>query len=209
MWEFNSYYQSSYTESIVPDHDSLMPSYKEMKRVVRKHILWPLSGASPFSICSGCFNLIQMPSDMYISNAKIGRMQCGKCDKVLVLSFPAAYHAEGKISKEVAQQLNEPAGSVIAKNMDATSHSAECLRGPVSINEEYGASFTRSFSTQAGASLAATKSGKKVSDTALHRLMGYDSASQLLRHSRPIDDGYDSFESMVPVSSRVSRRKKG
>jgi len=37
--------------------------------------------------------------------------------------------------------------------------------------------------------------------------MGYDSASQLLRHSRVFDDGYESFESMVPVSARVSRRK--
>jgi hypothetical protein len=187
MWEFNSYYQSSYAESTVPDHDSLMLSYKDPKRVARKHILRPLSGASPFSICSSCFNLIQMPSDMYISKSKVGKMQCGKCAKVLVLSF----HSD----------------SVIAKNKDATSHSAECLRGPVSINEEYRASFTRSFSTQAGAGLAATQSGKKVSDSALHRLMGYDSASQLLRYSRPLDDGYDRFDSMVPVSSRVSQRK--
>jgi hypothetical protein len=107
MWEFNSYYQSSYAESTVLDHDSLMPSCKEPKRVARKHILRPLSGASPFSICSSCFNLIQMPSDMYISKSKVGKMQCGKCAKVLVLSF----HSD----------------SVIAKNKDANSHSAECL----------------------------------------------------------------------------------
>ena len=79
-------------------------------------------------------------------------------------------------------------------------------RDPVSIDEEYGAS-SRSLSTQAGSSLVATQSSKKASESALHRLMGYDSASQLLRHSRVFEDRYDSFESMVPVSSRVSRRK--
>ncbi|KAL6642014.1 hypothetical protein ACP70R_020195 [Stipagrostis hirtigluma subsp. patula] len=208
VWEFDSYYQSSYTDSTILDHESLKPSYKEQRRAVRKHILRPLSGGSPFTICNSCFNLVQTPSDIYISKAKIGKMQCGQCSKVLVLSFPAVDRAEANISKDAAHLSNKPGGAIIAKNEDATSHSAEYIRGPVSVNEEYGASFTRSFSTRAESSLAATQSGKKVSDSALHRLMGYDSASQLLRDSRVFEDGYDSFESMVPVSSRVSRRKK-
>jgi len=148
-----------------------------------------------------------MPSDVYISKAKIGKMQCGKCSKFLVLSFPALYNAAAKTSENVAQQSYKPDDSMVSKNKDITYY-AECLAGdPVSIDEEYGASFTRSLSTQAGSSLVATQSSKKASDSALHRLMGYDSASQLLRHSRVFEDRYDSFESMVPVSSRVSRRK--
>ena len=177
--------------------------------MVRKHILRPLSGASPFTICNSCFNLVQMPSDIYISKAKVGKMQCGKCSKVLALSFPAVYNANAKSSVDVAQESYNLDDSIVAKNDDIASYYAECLTGgPVSINEDYGASYTRSLPTQAGSSsLAATKSGKNVSDSALHRLMGYDSASQLLRHSRVFEDGYESFESMVPVSSRVSRRK--
>uniref|UniRef100_A0A0A9BH00 Probable zinc-ribbon domain-containing protein n=1 Tax=Arundo donax TaxID=35708 RepID=A0A0A9BH00_ARUDO len=206
-WEFSSYYQSSYAESTILDHESFKSTFKEQKRVVRKHILRPLSGASPFSICNSCFNLVQMPSDIHISKAKIGKMQCGQCSKVLALSFPAVCLAERNINKEVAPQSNKRAGSIVTKNENATSHSAEYLRGPVSIHEEPGASFTRSFSTQAGSSLVATQSGKKASDSALHQLMGYETASQLLRHSRVFEDGYDNFESMVPVSSRVSRRK--
>jgi len=208
-WEFNSYYQSSYAESTILDHESLRSSYKEQKRVVRKHILRPLSGASPFTICNSCFNLVQMPSDIYISKAKVGKMQCGKCSKVLALSFPAVYNANAKSSVDVAQESCNLDDSIVAKNDDIASYYAECLTGgPVSISEDYGASYTRSLPTQAGSSsLAATESGKKVSDSALHRLMGYDSASQLLRHSRVFEDGYESFESMVPVSSRVSRRK--
>ncbi|KAL6871036.1 hypothetical protein ACP4OV_014884 [Aristida adscensionis] len=200
--EFDSYYQSSYTDSTILDHELLKPSYKEQKRLVRKHILRPLSGASPFTVCNSCFNLVQTPSDVYISKAKIGKMQCGQCSKVLVLSFTAAYHAEANIGKDVAQLSKKPDGTVVTKNKDATSHSAEC-----SVNEEHGASFTRSLSTRAESSLVATQSGKKDSDSALHRLMGYDSASQLLRHSRVFEDGCESFESMVPVSSRVFRRK--
>jgi hypothetical protein len=208
-WEFNSYYQSSYAESTILDQESLRSSYKEQKRVVRKHILRPLSGASPFTICNGCFNLVQMPSDVYISKAMVGKMQCGKCSKVLALSFRAAYNANAKSSVDVAQESYNLDDSVVAKNEDIASYYAECLTGgPVSISEDYGASHTRSMPAQAeSSSLAAAQSGKKVSDSALHRLMGYDSASQLLRHSRVFEDGYESFESMVPVSSRVSRRK--
>lgn len=177
--------------------------------MVRKHILRPLSGASPFTICNSCFNLVQMPSDIYISKAKVGKMQCGKCSKVLALSFPALYNATAKISVDVTQEPYDIDDSTVTKNEDIASYYAECLAGgPVSISEDYGASYTRSLPPQAGSSLAATQStAKKVSDSALHRLMGYDSASQLLRHSRVFEDGYDSFESMVPVSSRVSRRK--
>ncbi|CAO2188637.1 unnamed protein product [Urochloa humidicola] len=208
-WEFNSYYQSSYAESTILDYESLRSNYKEPKRVARKHILRPLSGASPYTICSSCFNLVQMPSDIYISKAKIGKMQCGKCSKVLALSFPSVHQADAKSSVDVAQHSYNPDDSTIPTNEDITSYYAECLTGgPVSTSEDYGALYTRSLPTQAGSSsLAVTQSGKKVSDSALHRLMGYDSASQLLRHSRVFDDGYDSFESMVPVSSRLSRRK--
>ncbi|WVZ54773.1 hypothetical protein U9M48_005522 [Paspalum notatum var. saurae] len=208
-WEFDSYYQASYTESTILDHESLMSSYKEPRRVVRKHILRPLSGASPFTICSSCFNLVQMPSDIYISKAKVGKMQCGKCSKVLALSFPAVHNANAKINVDVPQESYSHDDSMVAKNDDISSYFAECLAvGPVSMSEDYGASYTRSLPAEAGpSSLAATQSGKKVSDSALHRLMGYESASQLLRHSRVFEDGYESFESMVPVSSRVSRRK--
>uniref|UniRef100_A0A0A9ESK9 Uncharacterized protein n=1 Tax=Arundo donax TaxID=35708 RepID=A0A0A9ESK9_ARUDO len=149
-----------------------------------------------------------MPSNIYISKAKIGKMQCGKCSKVLALSFTATYNANAKISADLAQQSYYPDDSIVDKNEDIAAYYAECLTGnSVSISEEYGVAFTRSLSTQAGSSLAATQNGKKVSDSALHRLMGYDSASQLLRHSRVFEDGYDSFESMVPVSTRVCRRK--
>lgn len=205
-WEFNSYYQSSQAGSSIPDHDSLKSSFKEQKRVVRKHILRPLSGASPYTVCNSCFFLVQMPSDIYMSKRKIGKMQCGKCSKVIVLSVPAVNQANANVSKELTQKSSKADNRIVARTESASY--------PVSVSEEYGASFTRSLSTRAGPSLAATQSSKKVSDSALHLLMGYDSASQLLRHSRAFerrsrvfDDGYESFESMVPVSNRVSRRK--
>uniref|UniRef100_A0A0E0MIY3 Uncharacterized protein n=1 Tax=Oryza punctata TaxID=4537 RepID=A0A0E0MIY3_ORYPU len=208
-WEFNSYYQSSYAGSTVLEHESLRSSYKEQKRAVRKSILRSLSGASPFTICNGCFNLVQVPSDIYVSKKKIAKFQCGRCSKALVLSFPATNSEDTRLRKEVNQNLNNPVHNSVVGMEGDYSFSAECSRGdPVSISEECGGSVSRSFSGRTKPALAASGSGKKVSDSALHRLMGYDSASQLLRHSRVFDDGYDSFESMVPVSNRVSRRKK-
>uniref|UniRef100_A0A0E0BEM6 Uncharacterized protein n=1 Tax=Oryza glumipatula TaxID=40148 RepID=A0A0E0BEM6_9ORYZ len=208
-WEFNSYYQSSYAGSTVLEHESLRSSYKEQKRAVRKSILRSLSGASPFTICNGCFNLVQVPSDIYVSKKKIAKFQCGRCSKALMLSFPATNSEDAKLSnKEVNRKPNKPVHNSVVGMEGGYSFSAECSRGdPVSISEECGASISRSFSGRTRAAVAASGSGKKVSDSALHRLMGYDSASQLLRRSRAFEDGYDSFESMVPVSNRVSRRK--
>ncbi|KAL5205713.1 hypothetical protein ABZP36_033922 [Zizania latifolia] len=208
-WEFNSYYQSSYAGSTILEHESLSSSYKEQKRAVRKHILRSLSGASPFTICNGCFNLVQVPSDIYVSKRKIAKFQCGRCSKALMLSFPAAHSEDAKFSKEVNQTPSKPVHSRVVNMEGANSFSAECSRrDPLSRStEECGASFSRSFSRRTIPAVDASGSGKKASDLALHRLMGYDSASQLLRHSRAFDDGYDSFESMVPVSNRVSRRK--
>uniref|UniRef100_J3N5J3 Uncharacterized protein n=1 Tax=Oryza brachyantha TaxID=4533 RepID=J3N5J3_ORYBR len=203
-WEFNSYYQPSYAGSTILEHESLSLSYKEQKRAVRKSILRSLSGASPFTICNGCFNLVQVPSDIYVSKKKIAKFQCGRCSKALVLSFPATHSEDTKLSKEVNQK---PLHNTVDGIEGANSFSAELRGDPMRIIEKYGASSSRSFSSRARPDFDASTSGKKASDSALHRLMGYDSASQLLRHSRVFDDGYDSFESMVPVSNRVFRRK--
>ncbi|KAL5204111.1 hypothetical protein ABZP36_008982 [Zizania latifolia] len=208
-WEFNSYYQSSYAGSTILEQDSLSSSYKEPKRAVRKQILRSLSGASPFTICNGCFNLVQVPSDIYVSKRKIAKFQCGQCSKSLVLPFPAPPREDAKFSEEVNKKPKKPVHNRVVHMECADSFSAECSRGdPVSITtEECGASFPRSFSGRTRPAVDASGSEKKVSKSALHRLMGYDSASQLLRHSRVCDDGYNGFESMVPVSNRVSRRK--
>uniref|UniRef100_A0A0E0MBR9 Uncharacterized protein n=1 Tax=Oryza punctata TaxID=4537 RepID=A0A0E0MBR9_ORYPU len=208
-WEFNSYYQSSYAGSTILEHESLRSSYKEQKRAVRKSILRSLSGASPFTICNGCFNLVQVPSDIYVSKKKTAKFQCGRCSKALVLSFPAINSEDAKLSnKEVNRKTNKTVHNSVVAMEGSYSFSAECSRGyPEILSEECGASISRSFSGRTRAAVAASGSGKKVSDSALHRLMGYDSASQLLWRSRVFDDGYDSFESMVPVSNRVSRRK--
>ncbi|XP_006663748.2 uncharacterized protein LOC102705581 [Oryza brachyantha] len=199
-WEFNSYYQPSYAGSTILEHESLSSSYKEQKRAVRKSILRSLSGASPFTICNGCFNLVQVPSDIYVSKKKIAKFQCGRCSKALVLSFPATHSEDTKLNQK-------PLHYTVDGIEGANSFSAELRGDPMRIIEKYGASSSRSFSSRARPDFDASTSGKKASDSALHRLMGYDSASQLLRHSRVFDDGYDSFESMVPVSNRVFRRK--
>ncbi|KAL5223484.1 hypothetical protein ABZP36_010123 [Zizania latifolia] len=208
-WEFNSYYQSSYAGSTILEQESLSSSYKEQKRAVRKHILRSLSGASPFTICNGCFNLVQVPSNIYVSKRKVAKFQCGWCSKALVLSFPATHSEDAKFSEEVNQKPSKRVHSRVVNMDGAESFSAKCSRGdPMSIStEECGASFSRSLSGRTSPAIDVPGSGKKVSESALHWLMGYDSASQLLRHSRVFDDGYDSFESMVPVSKRVSRRK--
>ncbi|XP_015698186.2 uncharacterized protein LOC102705300 [Oryza brachyantha] len=178
--EFNSYYQSSYAGSTVLEQESLSSSYEEQKRAVMKHILRSLSGASPFTVCNGCFSLVQVPSDIYVLKRKSGKFQCGRCSKALVLSFPATHSEDTKLSNE-EDQPNKPVHNRVIGMEDADSISAECSRGdPVSISEECGASFSRSFSGRTRPAIDDSRSRKKVSDSALHRLMGYDSVNKLL-----------------------------
>uniref|UniRef100_A0A0E0R3F9 Enhanced disease resistance 4-like N-terminal domain-containing protein n=1 Tax=Oryza rufipogon TaxID=4529 RepID=A0A0E0R3F9_ORYRU len=115
-----------------------------------------------------------MPSDIYVSKKKIAKFQCGRCSKALMLSFPATNSDDAKLSnKEVNRKPNKPVHNSVVGMEGGYSFSAECSRGdPVSISEECGASISRSFSGRTRAAVAASGSGKKVSDSALHRLMG-------------------------------------
>jgi len=179
------------------------PAGKEPKRRLppRNHCRPVLKGA-PFIVCSSCFKLVQVPADFAVSTRTVRKLRCGSCSTVLSYSYrdPArkkAYQDSVDRCSTDGSELHGGKGDErsdpFAPFIDAfglSSYSTEDeQRLPVSRNT--------SFDTLDG-----TKAVGR-----LHRLMGYGSASELLRHS---PDLYESFsERTTPDVRQHDTKGKG
>ncbi|XP_066398297.1 protein ENHANCED DISEASE RESISTANCE 4-like [Miscanthus floridulus] len=179
------------------------PAGKEPKRRLppRNHCRPVLKGA-PFIVCSSCFKLVQVPADFAVSTKTVRKLRCGSCSTVLSYSYrdPArkkAYQDSVDRCSTDGSELHGGKGDErsdpFAPFIDAfglSSYSTEDeQRLPVSRNT--------SFDTLDG-----TKAVGR-----LHRLMGYGSASELLRHS---PDLYESFsERTTPDVRQHDTKGKG
>ena len=179
------------------------PAGKEPKRRLppRNHCRPVLKGA-PFIVCSSCFKLVQVPADFAVSTKTVRNLRCGSCSTVLSYSYrdPArkkAYQDSVDRCSTDGSELHGGKGDErsdpFAPFIDAfglSSYSTEDeQRLPVSRNT--------SFDTLDG-----TKAVGR-----LHRLMGYGSASELLRHS---PDLYESFsERTTPDVRQHDTKGKG
>lgn len=184
------------------------------KRKLKKKHCRPIFGGAPFIICYNCFKLLQLPADFLILKRRLHKLHCAACSKVLTLSFPAkaCISPRTPIKVKEVHPHNEETG-ITDLATGSVSHSNDSpLDDPVSISEEYGLSFMKSFSTEADHTLHVSRdssAGKNVEQTSgspLHRLMGYSSPSELLYQCWDIDEGYESIiESAVPHSNRPSQ----
>jgi hypothetical protein len=157
-----------------------------------------LKGA-PFIVCSSCFKLVQVPADFAVSSRTVRKLRCGSCSTVLSYSYrdPArkkAYQDYVDRCSTVGSELHGGKGdegpdpfAPFIDGFGLSSYSTEDeQRLPVSRNT--------SFDTLDG-----TKGVGR-----LHRLMGYGSASELLRHS---PDLYESFSERTTPDVRQHDRK--
>ncbi|TKV96256.1 hypothetical protein SEVIR_9G418100v4 [Setaria viridis] len=193
------------------------PPAKEIKRrpVPRNHCRPVLRGA-PFVICSNCVRLVQLPTDFAVPSRGTRRLQCGSCSEVLSYS----YRDPGR------KKPQSPFGGDEYSTDDYEAHDHHYAAAgfeqadPVSYSEEYGLSFgvSQSTSTEDGQPLYVSRNSSFNTvderaggrDGKLHRLMGYSSASELLRHS---PDLFESFDGRAPNNARahhvVDRKGKG
>ncbi|NP_001142932.1 uncharacterized protein LOC100275369 [Zea mays] len=176
------------------------PAAKDPKRRLapRNHCRPVLKGA-PFIVCSSCFKLVQVPADFAVSSRTVRKLRCGSCSTVLSYSYrdPArkkAYQDSVDRCSTVGSELHGGKGdegpdpfAPFIDGFGLSSYSTEDeQRLPVSRNT--------SFDTLDG-----TKGVGR-----LHRLMGYGSASELLRHS---PDLYESFSERTTPDVRQHDRK--
>lgn len=189
------------------------PPVREVKRrpAPRNHCLPVLRGA-PFVICSNCDSLVQLPTDFAVPSKGTRRLQCGSCAEVLSYS----YRDPGR--KRLPQ--SPFGGDEYSTDDYEIRHGAAAgfieQADPVSYSEEHGLSFgvSHSTSTEGGQPLYVSRNSsfdtadeRTGRDGKLHRLLGYSSARELLRHS---PDLFESFDGRTPKpSARTDADRKG
>ncbi|OEL23797.1 hypothetical protein BAE44_0015182, partial [Dichanthelium oligosanthes] len=178
------------------------PAAKEAKRRLppRNHCRPVLKGA-PFIVCSSCFKLVQVPADFAISSKTVRKLRCGSCSTVLSYSYrdPARKKAYQDSLDQFSADGSElqggkgcPQPDPFAPFVDDFGLSSYSTEDEQPLNVSRNASFD---------SIDGTKGVGR-----LHRLMGYGSASELLRHS---PDLYESFsERTTPDVGHYDRKGK-
>ncbi|XP_062211168.1 protein ENHANCED DISEASE RESISTANCE 4-like [Phragmites australis] len=193
------------------------PPVKEIKRrPPPRHHCRPVLRGAPFVICSNCLNLLQLPTDFAVPGKGARRVKCGSCSEVLSYSYRDP--SRKKLQSPFGGDEYSTDGYEIHQAADGQHntgfHQSEAK--PVSYSEEYGLSFGVSYSTSTedGQPLHVSRNSSfntndetRAKDGKLHRLMGYSSASELLRHS---PDLYESFDRRTPdARTHVDRKGKG
>ncbi|KAM0948029.1 putative zinc-ribbon domain, plant, protein enhanced disease resistance 4 [Dioscorea sansibarensis] len=150
------------------DHKNL--NLKPKKPANSKVYCLPVQKGAPFVICSECMNVLHLPPDFLVSKKRWHKLQCGACSQVLVFTFRARAH-EGSSS---AAEGQHPPTEASASNSN------------VSYTEEYQQFFVdKSYSLETQQFLCMPRNSSEINIerrcSSLHQLMGYDSASELLR----------------------------
>uniref|UniRef100_A0A0A9FV00 Probable zinc-ribbon domain-containing protein n=1 Tax=Arundo donax TaxID=35708 RepID=A0A0A9FV00_ARUDO len=191
------------------------PPVKEIKRrPPPRHHCRPVLRGAPFVICSNCLRLVQLPTDFAVPSRGTRRLQCGSCSEVLSYSYRDP--SRKKLQSPFGGDEYSTDGSETHQAADgehvAGFHQAEA--DPVSYSEEYGLSFgvSHSTSTEDGQPLYVSRNSsfntieeKMGRDGKLHRLIGYPSASELLRH---FPDLFESFDGRTPIARMEDRKGK-
>ncbi|WVZ67088.1 hypothetical protein U9M48_016224 [Paspalum notatum var. saurae] len=166
----------------------------------------PILKGAPFIVCSSCFKLVQVPADFAVATKTVRKLRCGACSTVLTYSYrdPARKKAYYQDSVDRCSSTDGD-GSELRRGGKGFSHPdpfAPFVDGfglsSYSTDDEQPLHVSRntSFDTVDGA--------KGVGR--LHRLMGYGSASELLRHS---PDLYESFSERTTPDVMGQYDRKG
>ncbi|CAL5084721.1 unnamed protein product [Urochloa decumbens] len=168
----------------------------------RNHCRPVLKGA-PFIICSSCFKLVQVPADFAVASKTVRKLRCGACSTVLSYSYrdPAR---KKSYPDSLADQLSTDGSELHGGGRGMPDPFAPFVDGfglssySTDDQQPLHPSRNTSFDTMDGMTRGVGR---------LHRLMGYGSASELLRHS---PDLYESFrERTTPDVGHYDRKGKG
>ena len=122
----------------------------------KKRPCFPLLGGAPFVVCGDCSKLLQVPNSTAPSRrGSITKLRCGGCEEVLELTLPATVGIAAQ-----ARRASRACSATMASGSGSYHGSGELERA------EGGSGGDQQVPLQ------------------LHRLLGYDSASQLLESHR-------------------------
>ncbi|XP_047053665.1 protein ENHANCED DISEASE RESISTANCE 4-like [Lolium rigidum] len=187
------------------------PQVKKMKRrPPPKNLCRPVLRGAPFVLCSNCLRLVQLPTGFAIPSRGTRRLQCGSCSKVLSYSYrdPSRKKLQSPFGGDESS-IDDYGNQQADDEYNADAHQAD----PYSYSEEYGISAGASYSTEDGQPLHVSRNSsfntideRSAKESKLHRLMGYSSASELMRRS---PDLYESFSRRAPNARTYDMKGKG
>lgn len=175
-----------------------LQSNDKKPQAIKRHCR-PVSGGAPFVICYRCYNLLQLPADFLVSTKRVHKLRCGSCYEVL------SYYFRPRTRSTPAEARHPPSeveNNEVLDNEIRVPLSSKDLAGgdhPVSYSEDYDFSFGKSYSYEAEPSrhlarydgiVEEEQSGKGLSGSQLHKLMGYSSARYLLFETLSPGEGH-------------------
>ncbi|RLN33504.1 uncharacterized protein C2845_PM03G16410 [Panicum miliaceum] len=181
------------------------PAAKEAKpRLPPRNHCRPVLKGAPFIICASCFKLVQVPADFAVATKTVRKLRCGSCSTVL------SYYYRDPARKKAYLQDSLDQFSTDGSELQGGEGCAAQPDPFAPFVDGFGLS---SYSTEDEQALHVSRntSFDTIDGTKgvgrLHRLMGYGSASELLRHS---PDLYESFsERTTPDVGHYDRKGKG
>lgn len=189
------------------------PPAKEIKRrPASRNLCRPVLRGAPFVLCSNCMKLVQLPTDFAIPSRGTRRLRCGSCAQVLSYSYrdPNRRKLQSPFGGDESSTDDSEIHQV-GDGHNTAAHQAEPYS--YSYSEEYGISAGASYSTEDERPLHVSRNSSfntidetSTKESKLHRLMGYSSASELMRHS---PDLYESFTRRTPNARTYDVKGKG
>uniref|UniRef100_A0A453I5J7 Uncharacterized protein n=1 Tax=Aegilops tauschii subsp. strangulata TaxID=200361 RepID=A0A453I5J7_AEGTS len=188
------------------------PAMETKRRPASRNLCRPVLRGAPFVLCSNCLRLVQLPTDFAIPSRGTRRLQCGSCAQVLSYSYrdPNRKKLESPFGGDESSTDDSEIHQV-SDDHNTGAHQAEPYSD--SYSEEYGISAGVSYSTEDERPLHVSRNSsfntideRSGKESKLHRLMGYSSASELMRHS---PDLYESFSRRTPNARTYDVKGKG
>ncbi|KAJ4824473.1 hypothetical protein Tsubulata_017041 [Turnera subulata] len=119
--------------------------YLRDKHHPAKRHLRPLAGGAPFLACSSCLTELQLPADFLLFKRRCHSLRCGACSAVLKFSLLNGTHLlpyTPTVKAPPPSEIDEFSEAVHQRNLSSASHV-----DPVSFSEDYGRSYSKSYST--------------------------------------------------------------
>ncbi|XP_056164938.1 protein ENHANCED DISEASE RESISTANCE 4-like [Syzygium oleosum] len=158
------------------DHEIKFKHFRKERQSSKRHFR-PITGGAPFIICYHCSVLLLVPVDFVLSRRRCHRLRCGSCSMVLEFSIQKGTH----LIRYTPRAMDAPSRGL--------SGCPEVVH--VSCSANYGA-YHNSGCSEEESKCAMSSETEEVpgkTSSALHRLMGYSSISQLMTRSRPSASG--------------------
>lgn len=167
---------------------------REKNRVV-KHHLRPMAGGAPFITCYYCLKLLQIPAEFLLLKRRCNQLKCGHCSKILEFSLESRTHIvpyAHRAAELPPSETNECDDYALAIGKSGSREIDDSIVFPhpprrdmdmkfKNLKTGYQSGEPSSHAYKADKYSSEVRKHSTLSNSPLHRLMGYSSPSQVIR----------------------------